>query len=228
MLIAKNIIKWTLIGLFIWFFLLMCRITLFYVPFSATVSFLNIKQTEVTTLHFYLPIFYTHVYSSIFVLLAGFIQFFTTRKKHKTIHQYSGYIYVIGLLLFSAPSGIYMGLHANGGFWAQLSFIILGCLWWFTTFMAMVNIFQKDIKSHQQWMNRSYALAVSALTLRMWKVILVYLFQPNPMEVYLVIAWLGWVPNLLIIELLILKKYKYEKARYFRSLALPVFVQKGS
>ena len=211
MLIAKNIIKWTLIGLFIWFFLLMCRITLFYVPFSATASFLNIKQTEVTTLPFYLPIFYTHVYSSIFVLLAGFIQFFTTRKKHKTIHQYSGYIYVIGLLLFSAPSGIYMGLHANGGF-----------------FMAMVNIFQKDIKSHQQWMNRSYALAVSALTLRMWKVILVYLFQPNPMEVYLVIAWLGWVPNLLIIELLILKKYKYEKARYFRSLALPVFVQKGS
>jgi hypothetical protein len=52
-------------------------------------------------------------------------------------------------------------------------------------------------------------------------------FQPNPMEVYLIIAWLGWVPNLLIIELLILKKYKYEKAHYFRSLSLPVFVQKG-
>ena len=64
---------------------------------------------------------------------------FTTRKNHKTIHQYSGYVYVAGLLLFSAPSGIYMGIHANGGFWAQLSFVILGCLWWFTTFMAMVK-----------------------------------------------------------------------------------------
>jgi hypothetical protein len=41
------------------------------------------------------------------------------------------------------PLQAYMGLHANGGFWAQLSFVILGCLWWLTTFMAMVKIFQK-------------------------------------------------------------------------------------
>lgn len=228
MLIAKNIAKWTLAGLFIWFFLLMCRITLFYVPFSATASFLNIKQTEVNSLPLYLPVFYTHVYSSIFVLLAGCIQFFTTRNKHKKIHQYSGYVYVIGLLLFSAPSGIYMGFHANGGFYSKLSFVILGILWWLTTFFAMLEVFRKDIKAHKQWMNRSYALAVSALTLRMWKVIIVYLFHPNPMDVYQIIAWLGWVPNILIVEFIILKKYRYEKARYFRSFTLPVFVQKRS
>lgn len=142
MLIAKNITKWTLIGLFIWFFLLMCRITLFYVPFSPKASFLNIKQTEVTTLPFYLPIF-TCMYTAAFSYCSLDSFSFTTRKNHKTIHQYSGYVYVAGLLLFSAPSGIYMGIHANGGFWAQLSFVILGCLWWFTTFMAMVKIFKK-------------------------------------------------------------------------------------
>jgi hypothetical protein len=55
-------------------------------------------------------------------------------------------------------------------------------------------------------MYRSYALAVSAITLRLWKVVLVYFFQPNPMDVYEVIAWLGWVPNLILIEILIKTK----------------------
>ncbi len=46
------------------------------------------------------------------------------------------------------------------------------------------------------------------------------------MDVYQIIAWLGWVPNILIVEFIILKKYRYEKARYFRSFTLHVFVQK--
>ncbi len=49
-------------------------------------------------------------------------------------------------------------------------------------------------------MLRSFALTFSAITLRFWKVILVYLFQPAPMDVYQIIAWLGWIPNLLIVE----------------------------
>lgn len=208
MLSLRNFSKFLLVGFFFWFFLLMCRITLYYVPFSSTASFLNIKQTEVEELPLYLTIFYIHVYTSIFVLAAGFIQYFTTnQQKFRKLHRYSGYVYVVGLLLFSAPSGIYMGFHANGGLVAQISFVILGFLWWYTTFMAMRKVYQKDIKAHKQWMNRSYALAVSALTLRMWKVILVYLFHPAPMDVYQIIAWLGWVPNFLIIELLILKNY---------------------
>ncbi len=54
---------------------------------------------------------------------------------------------------------------------------------------------------------RSFALTLSAVTLRMWKVIIVYLFHPNPMDVYQIIAWLGWIPNILLIEYLIAKKY---------------------
>jgi hypothetical protein len=64
----------------------------------------------------------------------------------------------------------------------------------------------KKFKEHKQWMWRSFALTLSAITLRMWKVIIVYLFHPNPMDVYQIIAWLGWIPNILIIEYLITKK----------------------
>ncbi|MFP7656634.1 MULTISPECIES: DUF2306 domain-containing protein [Chryseobacterium] len=65
---------------------------------------------------------------------------------------------------------------------------------------------KKKFLLHKQWMWRSFALTLSAITLRMWKVIIVYLFHPNPMDVYQIIAWLGWIPNILLIEFLITKK----------------------
>jgi hypothetical protein len=117
-----------------------------------------------------------------------------------------GRIYIFLILIFAAPSGIYMGLFANGGFLSKISFVILGFLWWLTTYKAYQSARQKRFKEHKQWMWRSFALTLSALTLRIWKVIIVYLFHPNPMDVYQIIAWLGWIPNILLIEYLITKK----------------------
>jgi hypothetical protein len=57
-------------------------------------------------------------------------------------------------------------------------------------------------------MMRSFALALSAITLRSWKVILVVCFDTAPMDTYKIIAWLGWIPNLLIAEYLINRKNK--------------------
>jgi hypothetical protein len=196
-----------LIPVFLYFYWLMLQITLYYVPFSTTAAFLKIKQTEVTTLPEYIYIFYAHVYTSIFVLLFGFIQFFSFRSKtEKLIHRYSGYQYILLLLIFAAPSGIYMGLHANGGLWSKISFVILGLLWWTSTFIAIRRIKQRNFTAHRNWMIRSYALSLSAVTLRLWKVGLVYFFELPPMDTYQIIAWLGWIPNLLIAELLIYNK----------------------
>ena len=191
--------------IFIYFFGLMLKITLDYIPASSNVSFLMIKQTEVTSRPEYLPIFYVHVYSSIFALMAGFIAVFFD-KNLKYLHRFSGRIYVFITLLFSSLSGVYIGVFANGGLLAKVSFVLLGMLWFYTTYKSYTEIRKRNIQQHQFWMWRSYALAVSAITLRMWKVILVYLFHPNPMDVYQIIAWLGWVPNLLLVEFLIKKQ----------------------
>ncbi|MBV6881196.1 DUF2306 domain-containing protein [Epilithonimonas sp. FP105] len=183
----------------------MLKITLDYIPTSSNVSFLMIKQTEVTSRPEYLPIFYVHVYSSIFALMAGFIAVFFD-KNLKYLHRFSGRIYVFVTLLLSSLSGIYIGIFANGGSIAKVSFVVLGILWFYTTYRSYTEIRKRNIQQHQFWMWRSYALALSAITLRMWKVILVYLFHPNPMDVYQIIAWLGWVPNLLLVEYLIKNK----------------------
>lgn len=185
----------------------MLRMTLEYIPAQSDVSFLMIKQTEVNTHTEYLYFFYAHVYTSIFVLFSGFIAVFVKPKAaFRNLHRFFGKIYVILLLLLAAPSGIYMGFYANGGILAKISFVILGILWWFTTYKAYLEIRKKNVLNHKKWMYRSYALAVSAITLRLWKVVLVYFFQPNPMDVYEVIAWLGWVPNLILTEILIKTK----------------------
>ncbi|WP_293305085.1 DUF2306 domain-containing protein [Pedobacter sp. UBA5917] len=190
-----------------YFFMLMMQITLRYIPFSSEVSFLQIKQTEVSGIKAYLPIFYVHVYSAIFVLLAGFTQFnHKILARYPKIHRWLGYLYVGFVLLLASPSGIFIGWFANGGLMAKTSFIILGILWFWFTLKALLLILERKIVGHKKFMYRSFALAASAITLRLWKVILVYLFHPAPMDVYQIIAWLGWIPNLLIAEWLIKKK----------------------
>lgn len=199
-------IKTLFIIAFLYFFWLMLRITLEYVPARPDVGFLMIKQTEVEAYPEYLPIFYIHVYTSIFVLLLGFIALLRINFGIYHFHRWVGKGYVFLLLVFAAPSGIYMGIHANGGELSVVAFLILGILWWWTTFKANQTARQKDFTAHKRWMWRSFALSVSALTLRMWKVIIVYFFQLPPMDTYQIIAWLGWVPNLLLVEYLIKRR----------------------
>nr|WP_315031610.1 DUF2306 domain-containing protein [uncultured Chryseobacterium sp.] len=184
----------------------MLKITLEYIPLDANVSFLMIKQTEVEQRAEYLSFFYTHVYTSIFVLLSGFLSILRKDFGWKNFHRNMGKVYIFLILVLAAPSGIYMGFFANGGLLSKASFVILGILWWLSTFKAYRMARLKKFTEHKQWMWRSFAFTLSAITLRMWKVIIVYLFHPNPMDVYQIIAWLGWIPNILLIEYLITKK----------------------
>ncbi|GEN75684.1 DUF2306 domain-containing protein [Chryseobacterium hagamense] len=185
----------------------MLEITLEYIPVKKEVSFLMIKQTEVAERPEYLYFFYTHVYTSIFVLLSGFSAILRKDFGIKKFHRNSGKINIFLILILAAPSGIYMGIFANGGLYSKVSFVLLGGLWWFSTFKAYSLARQKKFNAHKQWMWRSFAFTLSAITLRMWKVILVSIFHPGPMEVYRIIAWLGWIPNILLVEYLIAKKY---------------------
>lgn len=196
-----------LLLVFVYFFMLMLQITLRYIPFDSDVAFLQIKQTEVNVIKSYLPIFYIHVYSAIFVLFAGLTQFSSKiQTSYKKVHKFSGYFYAGAVLLFAAPSGMFIGCFANGGTTAKVSFVLLGILWFYFTLKAIILILKGDVINHKKYMWRSFALTCSAITLRLWKVILVYLFHPAPMDVYQIIAWLGWIPNLLIAEWLIRKK----------------------
>lgn len=206
---VSGVRKWAWLLGFAYFFYLMLAITLKYVPFSSKAAFLILKQDEVKEVPGYLSLFYIHVYSSIFALLAGFTQFSSfVLRRYPEVHRNVGRLYVYIVLFLSAPSGIFIGIFANGGLWSRIAFVMLGTMWFWFTLHGMLSILKKDVASHRKMMLRSFALAASAITLRLWKVIFVHIFEPNPMDVYRVIAWLGWIPNLLLVELYIRKKLK--------------------
>ena len=190
-----------------YFSYLMWLITWQYVPIDFQAAFLKIKQAEIQLVH-YQYAFFIHVYTSIIVLLLGFSQFSVyIRKKWARLHQVMGKAY-IGLILFLAgPSGLIMAYYANGGFSSQFSFSILALLWLYFTYKAWQSAKKKQWRKHQSYMYRSYALTLSAISLRLFKWIIVALFQPAPMDTYRLVAWLGWVANLAIAEWLIWRKH---------------------
>lgn len=191
------------IVLYAYFCYLMLLITLQYIPMHMDIAFLRIKQEELQ--YFYYPwAFFIHVYTAMLVLVAGFTQFSRRlQQKYPVLHRISGWIYVVVVVMLAGPSGFVIGVHANGGWSSQLAFCLLAIFWIFFTVMAVLKIKKKDMIAHRHWMLRSFALTMSAITLRAWKYVLVALFHPKPMDVYRWVAWLGWVVNLIIIEIYI-------------------------
>ncbi|MFM7661067.1 MAG: DUF2306 domain-containing protein, partial [Bacteroidota bacterium] len=179
----KLIFQIFLIAGFVYFAQLMVLITLQYVPLNFDVTFLQLK-TEINLLHYQIA-FFTHVYSSIFVLLLGFVQFIPlVRKKHKKTHRLIGILYVLIVLFLAAPSGLVMGYYGNGGFYSQLSFCLQAVLWFAFTLIAFRYAKKGDFIKHSDYMTFSYALTLSAMSLRLFKWIIVGVLESPPMETY--------------------------------------------
>lgn len=172
-------------------------------PYKTDVGFLRIKQQYIDIDH-WRTAFFIHVYASIWVLLAGFTQFSRRlQRQYPQVHRTMGYIYTIDVLLITGPAGMLMGFYANGGTSSRIAFVLLAALWIFFTAMALYKARKKDFKSHRNYMIRSYALTLSAITLRAWKFGINNSFELPPMDVYRTVAWLGWVLNLAVAEIII-------------------------
>lgn len=194
------------------FTFLLIRISLPYLSFESDEAFLAIKQQYIDYDVWYFS-FYIHVFTSFILLLAGFTQFtpyFLHRRKH--IHRNLGYLYVTVLLLLAGPSGLVLSLYANGGSVSRLAFILLTTIWLFSTIMALRTALQKRFFAHKNWMIISYALTLSAVTLRAWRFLLANYWDDlgfeliRPMDLYRIVAWLGWVPNFLFALYLVSRK----------------------
>lgn len=183
---------------------LMARITIEYMPYNTDVGFLRIKQQYIDIDHWRIA-FFIHVYASLWVLLAGFTQFSGWIHRHNPgLHRTMGYIYVVDILLITGPAGLIMGFYANGGDLSRAAFVLLALLWIFFTAMALVKARQRDFRAHRYFMIRSFALTLSALTLRAWKYAITNTMDHvRPMDVYRIVAWAGWGLNLIFAEILI-------------------------
>ena len=94
---------------------------------------------------------------------------------------------------------------------APLHLLILALLalcWMGATWVAYLQIRRGNVDVHRAWMVRSYALTLAAVTLRI-EIPLFLLSGVSFEEAYPVIAWLCWVPNILVAEWLIIARPRF-------------------
>lgn len=143
---------------------------------------------------------YSHIFASTIALVLGPFQFSVKfRKKHLKIHRWLGRIYLVSVLI-GGISGLYMAQYAFGGYVSQLGFSVLAILWLYSGFKAYLAIYRGNIVEHKKWMIKNFSLTFAAVTLRLYLTI----FMISGVEfsvVYPIIAWLCWVPNLVLAEL---------------------------
>lgn len=116
-------------------------------------------------------------------------------------HRWMGRLYVAGVAA-GGVSGFLLAVQSSGGVVAQAGFAWLAVCWLATTFLAYRHIRAGNVAAHRQWMIRSFALTFAAVTLRLYIPASQIAGIPFPVA-YAAIAWLCWIPNLLLAEWII-------------------------
>jgi uncharacterized membrane protein YozB (DUF420 family) len=134
------------------------------------------------------------------------------RARRPRLHRWIGRSYAAAILL-SGLGGLALALGTRAGPVAATGFGLLAVLWLGTTAVGVWMARARDFAAHRQWMIRSAALIFAGVTLRLELPLLVLGGLDFP-TAYPVVAWLCWVPNLLVAEWLL-------RARPLRASALP-------
>jgi uncharacterized membrane protein len=178
---------------------------------SMKVGILNSKTDQLLNSLIWNIGFYCHVGFGGVALLVGWTQFNRKWRENRLgLHRLLGKIYVFCALI-SGTAGVYIGFFATGGIISQIGFISLGITWLVTTIIAFIDIRRLHIDQHERMMIYSYAACLAAVTLRIYLPVLILIFGEF-LIAYQIVAWLCWVPNMIIAWLLVRKK-KFVKAQ---------------
>ncbi len=201
-------------SIFILFWLPVCFFSLLII--YNTIPYFNFKQdfafiTERAILFLkpvYKSCFYIHIFAGMFCIGTALLQFSSyILKKRKNIHIWAGRIYVFVVLLLAAPTGLYMSFFAKGGIAEKCLFMFMAISWFFFTAKGFATALQKNFVQHKVWMIRSYTMALTAVTFRVYYIIL-YLMNVELTKNYEISLWISVIGNLLVAEMIILTQTK--------------------
>jgi len=124
------------------------------------------------------------------------------RVRRLRLHRWMGGVYLVSVA-GSSVAGLFMAVRADGGLPAAVGFAAMGTLWLLSAIFAFTSIKRVRVEEHRRWMIRNFALTYAAVTLRFY----MPLSQLAGLEfepAYITIAWLCWVPNLIVVEWILL------------------------
>ncbi|MFJ9458494.1 DUF2306 domain-containing protein [Kitasatospora sp. NPDC101447] len=138
-----------------------------------------------------------HISGAVLALGVGPWQFSARlRRRWPHWHRRIGVTYLLGCLV-GGIGALLLAPVAYGGTVARLGFACLGVAWLVTGGTGLRMILRRRVEDHRRWMVRSFALTFAAVTLRLM-LVAAKTAQLDFRTSYLVIAWLCWVPNLLL------------------------------
>ncbi|NKB69370.1 MAG: DUF2306 domain-containing protein [Candidatus Latescibacteria bacterium] len=149
---------------------------------------------------------YTHVFASLIALALGPFQFSERlRTRRLRWHRWSGRAYLGVGVLFGGTAGLYMAGLAYGGVVAKFGFVFLAVGWLYSGLRAYRAIRRRAVEEHQRWMLHNFGLTLAAVTLRIYLPLSMVAGVSFELA-YPAIAWLCWVPNLVVAEWLVRKQ----------------------
>lgn len=144
----------------------------------------------------------THAGFAATALLVGGVQFSgALRRRRPEVHRMVGRIYAVSCLV-GAGAGLVLAIGSSAGPIASVGFGGLAIVWMATTGMGWQSARTRRFELHRRWMIRSWALTLSAVTLRIYIPAFEIAGLPED-AAYRAIAFLCWVPNLLVAEILL-------------------------
>lgn len=192
----------------IWISLIRTVITLFGVLFLLRfiISFLNNRYP----LHYGNQFWNSHVWYILhitggsLVLILGSLQFSANlRKKSMPYHRIAGKLYIWGSLESLITLGIIL-YQCNNCEAGRTSKILVASLWGLFTLAAWWTVRHKNIRSHRQFMARSYVCACYFVIVRILDTVgdtHILPFIKDPVVRYVDGDWLSWLIPLFLVEI---------------------------
>jgi uncharacterized membrane protein len=201
-------IKTSFMRLFAWAIFSFIAILMGLYPLTYLIAdhfsyFLELKSFDVLLNGLWLAAFYIHIVFGGVALATGWSQF-NEKLRHKNVdfHRTVGKAYLISVFV-SGISALYLATYATGGLIATMGYYTLALAWTGTSLQAYRVVRLGNIEGHRAWMIRSYALCWAAVMLRIWIPLLTHGFGLEVVTTYRIIAWLSWVPNLVVAEIVV-------------------------
>lgn len=146
-----------------------------------------------------IPLYAHLVFGPLALALLPFQFWGKLRTKRPAIHRWIGRVSVASIFVASIGAMI-IAPHTTAGPVAAIGFFLLGLFWFATTAIAFYHVRAGRIAQHKRWMIRSASLTIAGIMLRLYLPIFMFGTNMEFMEFYPIVAWLCWVPNLLVAE----------------------------
>ena len=111
---------------------------------------------------------FVHFMGGAIALVAGAFQLNTLlRTRFIEAHRWLGRLYLLAVVI-GGVAALALALQSFGGLIAHVGFGLLAVCWIGSTLNAYRHIRQGNLSTHRNWMIRSYALTLTAVTLRIY------------------------------------------------------------